>query len=181
MQIRIPKTKLVNRKNEYLIYKKFSDVYIFFDKKGVFIKKWFEGKRINKKVNITVQNKVIEKVIFFHSNKIIGLKKFNSWNIVKDNAKYYLLIDKYKNDNLVLCHNDLRSKNIIFSNNQDIFLIDLEWSMINHPYFDFASLILYCNFNKKNLINYLNLNKQKLNDFIYITKVFNQNWEHKKY
>ncbi len=81
-------------------------------------------------------------------------KVFNIENFFIKNSKridvkqkYALLkLKKYKKD-LVLCHNDLNSNNILFSNS--VKFIDWEFSSINDRYFDLASIISEFNLNKR--------------------------------
>lgn len=60
-----------------------------------------------------------------------------------DSSFAYHYLDKAKklsNDLNTLCHNDLVEGNFLFTNEKS-YLIDYEYAMDNHPYFDLMSLI----------------------------------------
>lgn len=57
-------------------------------------------------------------------------------------SDYQYIIEAYNNINqeMILCHNDLVSGNILFSNDKD-YLIDYEYAGMNYPIFDLMSFI----------------------------------------
>lgn len=60
-----------------------------------------------------------------------------------DTSFAYPYLDKAKSlsqDSSILCHNDLVEGNFLFTKNRS-YLIDYEYAMDNHPYFDIMSLI----------------------------------------
>ncbi|MBS9782299.1 MAG: phosphotransferase family protein [Arcobacter sp.] len=67
-----------------------------------------------------------------------SLENKNINNLVKNIEKQYKKLKKYKEE-LVLCHNDLNSKNIIFSKKY-IKFIDWEYAFLNDRFFDLASI-----------------------------------------
>ena len=50
------------------------------------------------------------------------------------------LMNIFEKDNLVLCHHDIHSGNIIFNNNE-LYLIDLEFSFNNYVYIELGNII----------------------------------------
>ena len=76
--------------------------------------------------------------------KSVSLKKSFSFRDKKVPSAFRE-IQRYKRE-LVLCHNDLHPKNIIFSNS--IKLIDWEYAGINDRYFDLASILIEFNLSR---------------------------------
>jgi len=97
----------------------------------------------------------------------------NNKLISKDLKLALLNIRKFKQD-LVLCHNDLNPKNIIFADK--IRFIDWEFASINDRYFDLASIVIEFNLNKKDENSFLkyyfkknryNINKIEIYKILY--------------
>jgi len=82
----------------------------------------------------------------------------------------------------VLCHNDLNSKNILFS--KEVKLIDWEFASINDKYFDLASLCVEFNLNKEDEIYFLEsyfstakeIQREKLNAYKTIYTALCKHW-----
>ncbi|MGL5357702.1 MAG: phosphotransferase [Metamycoplasmataceae bacterium] len=179
--LRKPLNNIVNHKNEIIFLNTLKDTITINETE--YIKNYYPGTNL-KKNNLSSLSKIkkeLDKVwktnISLPINNNVLLK-----NNIND-EKYKILIEKYSNNNdLVLCHGDLRQKNILFlNNNKKIKLIDFEWIHKNDKYFDLAHLHLYCFFSLKNIIKIFKVKKEKLIDFIYIVKTFNNWFEKEKY
>ncbi len=163
VQIRISKNNIVNHGNEILLLKNKRDV--FYVDKQILVRKWIQGKTLDTNdINILIK---IKKALVKHWNtKINNITNFNDSNIIND---------------VILSHGDLRRKNIIINENNDIDLIDFEWVNYNSKYFDLAHLHLYCLFSIKDIIKVFNINKEELIKEIKIVNEFNNKWEKLKY
>ncbi|WGI36700.1 phosphotransferase [Mesomycoplasma lagogenitalium] len=182
VQIRVPNINndFVNWKNEKEVIKCNSDFLYY--KNGVFIKKWIEASTL-KKINLNQEiiTKIFQEIENFSLLPLTKIKKFD-WKTKEINdLKYRKLVRKYKNDQLFVSHGDLRKKNILFTNKNEIYLIDFEWTRLNNKYFDLVCLNLYLKISKKLIIDYFKLDKQKFNDFAYMIKKFNNHWIKKHY
>ncbi|WP_412032051.1 choline kinase [Malacoplasma muris] len=184
---------VVSRKNEYAILKAIKEEnYLYIDEEGNAIKKWIEGKPPvffwNKKKKLKL---LVEQIIKMHSIK------FNDSNLIKhdylfffnkaifqnnlDKELYLKLIDKYKNLELILSHNDLNPKNMIYdSKKSKMYLIDFEWGRINNKYWDIANFYRETNLSTKWLKYMVDLYKgldfQTMCEFVYITTNFAYQW-----
>lgn len=166
-QLKIPiDFTVVNRKIEEKIYKHSKEGIYY--KNGFLIKKWFDGKDLNK-VNLTnkIQIKVLEKLKEFSKLKI-KTENFD-WNLYKTNNKKYLsLVDKYKNEKLVLQHGDLSFKNILVNKNFEVNFIDYGW--VRNNYLSFDLFYLHKNgFSKENILKVFNITEKYLKDIFYIS------------
>ncbi|UBX97888.1 hypothetical protein [Mycoplasmopsis synoviae] len=169
-QLKIPiDFTVVNRKIEEKIYKHSKESIYY--KNGFLIKKWFDGKDLNK-VNLTnkIQIKVLEKLKEFSKLKI-KTENFD-WNLYKTNNKKYLsLVDKYKNEKLVLQHGDLSFKNILVNKNFEVNFIDYE--LVRNNYLSFDLFYLHKNgFSKENILKVFNITEKYLKDIFYISSHF---------
>ncbi|UVD81675.1 phosphotransferase [Mycoplasma iguanae] len=177
VQLRIIKAQWVNHENE-IIYIKNNSNFLYVDEKGNYIKKWFDGDTLeNMKITEIIARDIIKTVQKFHQQNNYKNIKIFDWHVLEIKDKKFLQFrEKYKNLPLVLSHNDLRLKNMIKTDLNEIVLIDFEWIRYNFAYFDFAHLHLYCNISKKIILKYTQLDAQILNDFIYMVSVFNKHW-----
>ncbi len=88
-----------------------------------------------------------------HDAKIITHNEFNCISLLREYQskiqaslfpleKYYYLIDKVKqiHNPHILCHNDLVSGNLLFTDSKD-YLIDYEYAKDNDPLFDIMSFL----------------------------------------
>ncbi|MGY6172193.1 phosphotransferase [Candidatus Mycoplasma pogonae] len=182
VQIRISKEHNFPKQFEIDFLKKL-DNYLYISKKGNFIKKWIDGNSLeNQSINFKIKQQITEKVLKLHQEKNLTNEAIFSWESVTIyDSKFWELAHKYQKDQMVICHNDLRLKNIIIDLENQIHLIDFEWIRWNNPYFDYACLYLFCQFTKEELISLFNLELDKLNDFIYLVSKFNEQWEKEKY
>ncbi|MGL5521703.1 MAG: phosphotransferase [Metamycoplasmataceae bacterium] len=172
---------IVNHQNEILFLSTLEDTISI--NENEYIKNYYPGNNL-KKNNLSSLSKIkkeLDKVWKTNISLPINNNVLLENNI--NDEKYKILIKKYSNDNdLVLCHGDLRQKNILFlNNNKKIKLIDFEWIHKNDKYFDLAHLHLYCFFSLKNITKIFKVKKEKLIDFIYIVKTFNNWFEKEKY
>lgn len=87
----------------------------------------------------------------------------------------------HNNLDLGLCHNDLNTSNIIYTEN-NIFFIDFEFSGMGDIFFDLATLSWFLN--DKLRIELLNIYfgsfnlslKEKLENYIFVVKLWNATW-----
>ncbi|AZZ65354.1 hypothetical protein DMC14_000915 [Metamycoplasma phocicerebrale] len=173
VQIRIPKkTNMYDYETERKIIKNFKD-YLFI-KDGIIIKKWFPGADLFQiKLNSKVIYSILNCIKNFQSLNI-EVKKFN-WNKFRIyDKKYHELLHGYKDDELVLSHNNIQKHNIIINKYGFVKLVDFENSSLNNPYFDLVSLYLYAGLDKNTIIEFFDLNEQKFNDFIYLINTYRE-------
>lgn len=183
VQIRITQNKFVNWTNEEKVVKYFSNTFLFY-KKGNFIKKWIDGNVLTKKDLVKHTNLLFSTIKNFHKLKIFNLEKFDWFLDNINDFKYFQLVDKYKEDNLVVVHCDLQFKNIIINETATktkIDLIDFEWVRLGSEYIDFVCLHLNLNIDKSIIIDYFELDSQKFDDYLYMMSVFVNFWNKKYY
>lgn len=179
----------ISREFEYKIQKKahkkdITSKPIFFNK-DFMIYEFIEGFHKTKLQSIDIKNLVfqikklhkikVKTKIYNLKNDLENYKKiledFQSKKLIKESIKSLNFLKKYKKD-LVLNHHDLNPKNIIFKN-QNIKIIDWEYSGLNDRFFDLASICIEFSLNKKQeelflkyyLKNYSSIHKKKLEFF----------------
>ncbi|WP_033161299.1 phosphotransferase family protein [[Mycoplasma] collis] len=172
VQIRVAINEIAKHQDEINFIKKNKDYFYFTDK--ILIKKWYDGD-ILQIDSLTKEDsyKILDKMKKLWKNK----EKFSkiNWFYYKiDDLKYIKLIKKYKNDFTHTIHGDIRPKNIIKTNNNEIVLIDYEWIRKGSKYFDISSFLKFSKLSKQEVIDYLNLSSKKLENYIYITNLFNK-------
>lgn len=184
---------IVNRKNEFNILKAINDInYIFIDKDGNAIKKWING--INPKFFFNKKkllNLLILEIMKLHKTNIKDFEIINHDYLSFfdktiffdqfDKDMYLKLINKYKNLDLVLSHNDINPKNMIYDyKSRKIILIDYEWGRINNKYWDVANFFRETNLNIKwldyMLSFYTDLDKKIMYEFLYLCTNFAYQW-----
>lgn len=146
----------------------------------------------------------------FIYNTVLSLKKlhtnkcdifFNPFNEIYKNIDYLKdinynfqhdlngILNKLKyieeiyrdNMDLGLCHNDLNTSNILYTES-NVFFVDFEFSGIGDIFFDLATLSWFLNDKlKMELLNsyfgYFNLSlKEKLDNYIFVVKLWNATW-----
>ncbi|MDC4182145.1 phosphotransferase [Mycoplasma bradburyae] len=181
--------ELVSRINEYEVIKLLNnDLFIFFDKQtGDCIKKWIPGKEVDYFDKLRLDNlakaiKQIHQVDISNSSilKINYLAGIDNAKLSTRHKKlYYHLINKYKNLPQTLTHSDLNAHNMLVDQNNQIHLIDFEWSRINTPYFDLANMARESlNLQQAYYLveSYQGLDKTIFNDFLIITCIFALIW-----
>ena len=176
-QVRIPKQKNVDWKTEKEIYLHvFNGVFFIDEHTGYMIKQWIKGYTPKKLSNH--KKELLKSLNIYNSkkpkiNKELDLNKYHC-NSKKINSNYFIifqkLIKKYKNDSNVFCHNDINKKNTLINKNEEIVLIDYEWSQYAPIYFEYAQL-WYSNKIKKD-----NIDENKLNDYLKIYLIFSILW-----
>ncbi len=191
-QIRIGGSNhVVNRKNEERVLKAIhNDTFIYYDNKnGNAIKKWIDG----------VNPKFEELDDVFLESLALAIRNLHNTNIKDTNiimhdpfcfinkavmgnnhvTTYRKLLDKYSYLPLVLSHNDINTRNLIYNNNK-VFLIDFEWSRINNEYWDLANFIREEKLPMDKIIKlykyYGGIELPILKDFIYLTTNFAVQW-----
>ncbi|MGL5417662.1 MAG: phosphotransferase [Clostridium sp.] len=145
---------------------------------------------LNEFHNISIPDIPIFNPFYEIDKNILSLKKqdykFNH-NLSSYLDRKSFIFEKYKTSStLKLCHNDLNTSNILFTNNS-IFLIDFEFIGLNDPFFDLATISWFLNSNERNILlsEYLgrkptDYEKTKLLDYLYIVKLWNATWSLKK-
>lgn len=166
VQVRVAKNEIVNHNNEIKLLKNKKDI-VHIDQ-SIMIKKWIYGETL-KNNDLTTLIKLKNTLTKHWSLKVDGITSFYF-----DNNNYY------NDEDIVLSHGDLRPKNIIIDNKNNIHLIDFEWITYTSMYFDLAHLHLYCFFSIKDILNVFQVDEEKLKKSILSTKSFNLNWDIKK-
>lgn len=182
---------LIDRVNEYSILKalNISNCLIYEESSGNSIWNWIEGERaLKEQVNKEFIEKIVVLIKDIHETNIqnfCGILEHDDLEFSEKTKKYLdtndifvyeKLVDKYKNHNRVLCHNDISLGNIIFNplDNQ-LILIDYEWGRINNPYWDYGNFVKEADLSLEN-IEYLseiaNLDLRVLFDFCFIATIY---------
>ena len=133
---------------------------------------YIEGTNISEDEFYNKIDQVLKETKKFHNIKV---KTKNFWNDIVpewlrkiDNNEYYVkiyqiinneLLELHDDNDLVLCHHDIHSGNII-KNNNNMSLIDLEFSFQNYYYVDLGNIIceLFADYDNQ-VYNY-----EKIND-----------------
>jgi len=195
-QVRIPHSSdLINRKIEHKVLQLTNnDLFVYFDEKtGIAIKKWVEGKHpnifeINSKEFLDNLFSIIKKL---HSVNVdttqvpiekICIEKFNEHlhDLAFEYQKKYLcLIDRRRNDKVVLSHSDINPLNLIYGHNDKITLIDFEWCCLASDYWDYANWVRETGINFKNIEwnKYIdNFSMETFQDYLFLSSVFAYAW-----
>ncbi|MDE6429372.1 MAG: phosphotransferase [Malacoplasma sp.] len=145
----------IDRTNEYsyLCASKKIKKYLYYDfSSGDAIKKWEKGRDLTFEECLIQKNfigivKEIKKIQKIKLHKVLKIKVRNFYQfftITKIDKKYLnkykQIIEKYKNLDLVVSHNDIRPSNILINKNK-INIIDFEWCTLNNKYWDFANIV----------------------------------------
>ncbi len=191
-QVRIGNdNNFINRENE----KKFLDLvhnsdYIYLNtKNGDAIKKWIIGIHPNKKTAIKLSfiKKLNKKIDKLHAMKLSEDILKHDYNCFLDKSilderikqKYLSLIDKYKNEPLVMSHNDLNPDNMLILEDNSIYFIDYEWARLNHPLWDICNYMREVSLPiwKMCVFGFLNRVKwSKLKDHVFICTCYAYQW-----
>ncbi|WPL39110.1 choline kinase [Malacoplasma iowae] len=186
---------IVSRTNEFNILKIIkNDLFVYLNDDGDGIKKWINGytpKFIIKKKkllkNLALKIKQLHSTDISKAENILYhdyysfFEKSKSYIDQIDIDLYKKLIAKYNNLDLVLSHNDINPKNMIYDpKTKEIYLIDYEWGRINNRYWDIANFYRDSNLKLKDL-NYItnlygDLDIQTMYNFVYITTNFAIQW-----
>lgn len=176
-QVRVPKQDLVNWEKEKQIYKLlYKSEDCFLSTTGVLIKKWIEGSTVK---SWDDPKKLFNEIKKFHllkpdtDEKLDLLKYEHHFDKLtkEDQNKYISLINKYKKDKLVYCHNDINKKNVLVNQN-NLYLIDFEWSCYAPEYFEYAQIKV------TEGLTYPGLNKDKLEEYSFIYRIYAYLWTH---
>ncbi|MGL6125161.1 MAG: phosphotransferase [Metamycoplasmataceae bacterium] len=167
VQVRISKNKIVDHKNEIKLLNNQNNI-IFIDDK-MMIKKWIDGHELNRN-DLEILTKISVCLIKHWNLKIEGITSFKF-----DNNDYY------NKDEIVLSHGDLRKKNIIVDNEQNVHIIDFEWINYTSLYFDLGHLHLYCSFTIDDIVKVFKVDYEKLKKAILSIENFNLKWEKETY
>lgn len=178
-QLRVPTSNLVNHEFESDFLTNLPNVYYY--KKGVLIRKWFEGSTIeNIELNNELQRKIIQKVKEFHCQNI-QLPAIDLFYYGKYSCKYKRLVEKYSDPKyFVTAHCDLNLKNILVDTEGNVELIDFEWVRKAHPLFDVISLSKI-GFDKQLLKELFIITDEEFDEFQYICNSFDKMAYAKKY
>lgn len=169
--------------------------------KGILVSEFIPSSKITLELynSKTFINKTVTSLKKLHTNSCSIF--FNPFNEIYKNI-YYLKDINYKfqhdlngilnklkdieeiycnNLDLGLCHNDLNTSNILYTEN-NIFFVDFEFSGMGDVFFDLATLSWFLNDKLKiELLNiyfgYFNLSlKEKLENYIFVVKLWNATW-----
>ncbi|MCS4536662.1 phosphotransferase [Mycoplasma sp. CSL7475-4] len=173
VQIRLPKSNLVDHSKESKILSQFKSTIYYQD--GILIKKWFEGKNIeNVELSYSNQLDLIREVKKFHKIKI-ELEPIDFFYYGEGDKKYQELVAKYsKNKDLVTGHNDLNGKNILINEKGEIKLIDFEWVRKSHPFFDAIALYRNLNIDKELIEKEFAITEEEFVEVTYIYDKFKE-------
>ncbi len=189
-QVRLCNSKLIKREVEHKVYNDLEIPLIFFDDKtGNMIRQWVPGKKIHH-WNYEKIDLIIQKLKKFHSTVSKDIPKFNAYAFIEllqkneqDNifyTQYITLVAKYINDFTIPCHCDLNPGNILYNKqNNEVNIIDFEWSRLANPYFELANLARE-NMTKKQIVflakQYGGINLEKLKEYMIMTCLYAYQW-----
>ncbi|MBN0919625.1 phosphotransferase [[Mycoplasma] gypis] len=171
VQLRVPSSKLVDHDTEEKYY--LQDPDCLFYKKGLLIRKWFEGKTLET-VPLTeeIQKMVIKELKQFHKQKLdVNQINWNKYDI--SDPKFLRIIEKIQDKRNVVIHGDLALKNILINDKKQVKLLDLEWVRKAHVGFDVLSLY-QIGFDKKLLKKEFRLTEKEFEDLEYVTDLFRE-------
>lgn len=110
--------------------------------------------------NIKFKNKFIIKNEFLKYLNLINQNNYKldeSFLQIKDSFLAFLDEVEYSNNKLCPCHNDLVPENFVLNKQSNqLYIIDWEYSGMNDPAWDIASIFYEANFNCKDEIDFLN-------------------------
>lgn len=192
-QIRLGENnKIVNRSNEANVLKAINEEnYIYYnDKNGNAIKKWIEGRTLNKKdlKNNEVLLRIFSEIQKYHNLNINNIEIIkHDYNLHLKNAKmpkkhlliYKKIVSEFDTIPWGFSHNDLNLDNILLTDNNDVVFIDFEWSRINHPYWDYSNILKETTWSLKQVKNFSKLSNIDFNSLLKMTYVainFSYQW-----
>lgn len=192
-QVRIGRNnKIVNRSNELNVLNAINEKnYLYYNEKnGNAIKKWIEGRVLNKKdlKNDGILLKIFSEIKKYHNLNINNMKiiehNYNSFlQNTKIPKKHLLIYKKIVSElNTIpwgFSHNDLNLENILLTNENKIVFIDFEWSRINHPYWDYSNLLKETTWSLKQIKKFSKLSNLDLNMLLKMTYIainFSYQW-----
>ncbi len=124
--------------------------------------------------------------IYNNINTLININyEFNHDINLLINKLHTLQNSLEKNIHYGLCHNDLNTSNILYTN-YSVFLIDFEFSGMGDIFFDLATISWFLKDEMQNELikiyfGYFDVNlKNKLNDYLYVVKLWNATWSYVK-
>lgn len=185
----------IDRTNEYsfLCASKKIKKYFYYDfLTGDAIKKWEKGRNpsfeecLTKKIFIGIV-KQIKKIQKINLNKVSKVKIRDFYQFIeitkiekKYLEKYKEIIEKYKNLDLVLSHNDIRPSNILIKKNKTS-IIDFEWCTLNNKYWDLANIVRELDYPLKHLENifkkyFKNLSFNIFKEILFAATCFGIQW-----
>ncbi|VEU78354.1 phosphotransferase [Mycoplasmopsis columbinasalis] len=168
VQIRIPNNDFVNHDAEELVLKNDPD-YLYYHK-GVFVKKWFNGKTLNE-IELTDEKQlaILNELKKFQNQKInnIGAINWNTYGEITD-ERFKKYLSYFKKQNWNITHGDLNNQNILIDDNLNVKFIDFEWVRLNHFAFDLISLLDSCSFSLENIQKVFKVSLSDLNKMRYM-------------
>ncbi|WP_027122341.1 phosphotransferase [[Mycoplasma] imitans] len=181
--------ELVSRVNEYQVIQLLkNDLFIYFDQStGDCIKKWIPGKEVDyfDKTRLDNLARAIKKIhqVDINNCSVLPIDYYSGFENAKLSTRhrklYQHLINKYKDLPKILTHSDLNAHNMLVDQNDQIHLIDFEWSRINNPYFDLANMARESlNLDQAYYLvdSYGGLDRNIFNDFLIISCLFALIW-----
>ena len=173
VQIRIPKKiASLNYANETKVVLTFKDY--FYAKDGYLIKKWFPGQDLYKiKITEKVEYAIFNCLTNFRKLKL-PISKFNWYAYKVNDEKYYQLLEKYKDQEYVISHNNIKRHNILINKYGFVKLIDFEYVAYNSKYVDLVGLYLFLGIDKQKIIEHFQLDETIFDDYIYLVETFDK-------
>jgi len=194
-QVRIPHdNNIINRKTEAGVLKLIGnkEFEYFDDKTGIAIKKWTTARTPG---YFTVRNKefnekLLRQIKDIHAVKVPSKLPIKSLNFDTYNENLYRLrfiyqkkflciLDRHRDDKLVLNHTDINPKNILYTKDKRVVLIDFEWAALANDYWDYANYVRESGINYRNIewekyIN--NFELKKFQEVLYVSCVYAYLW-----
>jgi len=155
----------------------------FYKQKNSFIKEIKEGVTVTLELILNDLKKLEKLISDFHLPRNIievdYLKYLNSKTKKTDVKLFKALLIKHQNQKIVLSHNDVNLKNMMLNN--ELFLIDFEWSKNNYIWFDIINFIREENLSLEQIkkiikfFKYLD-NLENTLEFLFINTFFSLTW-----
>lgn len=174
----------INRTNECLILSNISNL-IYYDEQGNMIRTWIDANPITNKPSQEILDKLFNAVNKFHQyNDVINLSNLTDYSMYLDACRddkmkqtYIDLIELFQQTYPSgLSHNDITYKNVL-DDNQNLHLIDYEWSGLNYEWFDYLYFLINTELSNHLIVNELK-NKYPTLDVrhLFFISYFCYNW-----
>ncbi|CCE66780.1 phosphotransferase [Candidatus Mycoplasma haematominutum] len=195
---------LISREGEIEVLKWVEDPNLIYyeESTGNAIYNWIEGDQLSVRfINEEMLQKIIELAEKYHKVPVDQLQNVPTHDhfdaaskVDKDRIEYrhYFpiyreLVEKYRDLPLVLTHNDISLKNLIYdpdSGSDELILIDYEWARLNTIYWEYGNFIRESLLSKEKIVllsKLLKLEENILIDFAFISTYYSWqlsfNWD----